>query len=87
MLRIASSKGFSVYENVTADGNGKIDVHMQGASTNEPCITFIAVQPMTSERRAVPSALTAPPTMGMEDTSVTFTAACKRAPRSNCIMP
>ncbi len=74
LLRIASSKGFSVYENVTADGNGKIDVHMQGASTNEPCITFIAVQPMTSERRAVPSALTAPPTVGMEDTSVTFTA-------------
>ena len=73
-LRIGSSKGSTTYENVTADGSGKIDVYMKGAKTNEPCINFIAVQPMEVEIAAVPNSLTAAPTVGMEDTTVTFTS-------------
>ena len=73
-LRIASIKGSTTYENVPADGNGKIDLHMQGAKTNEPCINFIAVQPMEVKVAAVPSSLTAAPTVDMGDTSVTFTS-------------
>ncbi len=72
-LRINSSKGFSVYENVPADANGKIDLHMQGASTNEPCICFIAVQSMETKVEAIPSRPQGMNTVGMEDTSMTLT--------------
>ncbi len=72
-LRIASSKGCSVYENVPADANGKIDLHMQGASTNEPCICFIAVQSMDTAVSAVPSVPQGADTVGMEDHSMTLT--------------
>ena len=69
-LRINASKGFTVYENVPADANGKIDLHMQGASTNEPCINFIAVQAAETEVDAIPSAPQGLPTVGMEDSSM-----------------
>lgn len=71
-LRIPASKSFTVYESVPADGSGKIDLHMQGASTNEPCINFIAVQSMETEVAAIPAAPQGPITVGMEDTSITL---------------
>ena len=74
-LRINASKGYTIYENVTPDANGKIDLHMQGASTNEPCINFIAVQKMETEVAAVPDALQGGPTIDTEDTSLTVQGA------------
>ena len=73
-LRMNSSKGFSIYENVPADANGKIDIFMRGADTNEPTICFIAVQKMETVIPAVPSNLEGAPTIGLEDTAMTFTA-------------
>ena len=69
-LRINSSKGFTVFENVTPNASGKIDINMKGASTNEPCFAFIAVQKMETKVDAIPSALTGDPTVGTEATSV-----------------
>lgn len=72
-LRINSSKGFSVYDNVPADGSGKIDLYMKGASTNEPCINFIAVQKSDVAVPAAPAKPEGLVTVGMEDTSMVLT--------------
>ncbi len=72
-LRINSYKGFSVFEDVKADGNGKIDLHMQGASTNEPCINFIAVQKQETVVPAIPAAVDGLTVIGLEDSSMTLT--------------
>lgn len=72
-LRINASKGFTIYENVPADASGKIDLHMQGGSTNEPCINFLAVQEQATEVAAVPAKPQGDITIGMEDHSLTLT--------------
>lgn len=72
-LRINSSKGFSVYENVPADANGKIDLNLKGEKTNEPCINFIAVQKAETEIPAIPAKPEGGVTVGMEDTSIVLT--------------
>ena len=72
-LRINLSKGYSVYENVVADANGKIDLFMNGASTNEPCINFIAVQPMSVEIPQISSAVQGAGIVGLEDVSLPLT--------------
>jgi len=72
-LRINSSKGYSVFENVPADANGKINLFMSGEATNEPCICFIAVQAMDTAVEAVPARLQGADTVGMEATSMTLT--------------
>ena len=69
-LRINASKGYAIYENVQPDASGKIDLHMQGASTNEPCINFIAVQKMETKVAEVPAMLQGGPTIDTEDTSI-----------------
>lgn len=71
-LRINSSKGFTVFEGVTPDGNGKVDINLKGGSTNEPCFSFIAVQEMSTTVDAIPAQLQANPTVDTEDTSVTL---------------
>ncbi len=74
-MLIGSSKGFTVFENVKPDGNGKVDIHMtQVGSENEPTICFIAVQPMSVELPAAPAAPQGPSIVGMEDTSITLTS-------------
>ena len=70
-LRINASKGFTVFEGVTPDASGKIDINMKGASTNEPCASFIAVQKMDTEVAAVPAALTGGPTIDTADKKMT----------------
>lgn len=69
-LRINSSKGFTVYENVSADGNGKIDICMTGASTNEPCISFVAAQPMETEYKAAGATPQSVSAIGVEETTI-----------------
>lgn len=78
-LRINASKGFTIYENVPADANGKIDLHMQGASTNEPCINFIAVQAAETEVAVAPSKPQGSSTIGLEDTSLALTGVTEGA--------
>lgn len=73
-LRINASKGYTTYEDVPADGNGKIDLYMKGESTDEPCINFIAVQPMSVQVEAIPSNLVTEPTLGMDAHTITFTS-------------
>lgn len=72
-LYIGSSKSFSVFEGVTSDGSGKLDILMTGARTNEPTIAFIAVQKMSSSYAAVPSDPVAANIIGMDDSKVTVT--------------
>lgn len=73
-LRIDVNKGFTVFENVPADSTGKIDIYMKGANTNEPNLTFIAVQSMdTPYSMDVPGDLEAASTIGMKDHTVTLT--------------
>lgn len=74
-LRVSSGKGLTVFENVTADENGKIDVYMKGASTNEPTIAFIAVQKSETEVAQKPADLSGPVTVGMEDHTYAFQGA------------
>ena len=71
-LSIKSTKGYAVFENVPAS-SGKIDINMVGGSTNEPCINFIAVQKMSTEVSAVPTAPEGPSTIGMADHSLVLT--------------
>ena len=71
-LRINASKGYSVYEGVSPK-SGKIDINMEGGSTNEPCINFIAVQEMDTEIKAIPSVPVAISEIGMTEHAVTIT--------------
>lgn len=73
-LRINASKGYTVYENVTADDDGRVNLHLEGGGTNEPCINFIAVQKMSVEIKAAPSALEVPNIIGMDEHSMLITS-------------
>lgn len=79
-IRIGSIKGFTVFEDIEADENGKVDIHMtQVGSENEPTINFIAVQDMATEVPEAPAAVEGATTVGMQDTSYTFTGAAEGA--------
>ncbi len=71
---IPSSKSFTIFENIAADANGKVDIHMtQIGDQNEPTICFIAVQKMSTELPVAPSAPDGAPVVGMEETSIALT--------------
>ena len=78
-LRINSSKGFTIFEGVTPDASGKININLKGGSTNEPCFSFIAVQKMETKVDAVPAQLQADPTVDTEATSVTVSGVTQGA--------
>ena len=71
-LRIDSKKGYTIFEGVTPDSNGKIDINMKGGSTNEPCFAFIAVQEMETVVDAKPPKLEGETTIGMAVESLTI---------------
>lgn len=75
-IRIAASKGYTVFENIAADASGKVDIHLtQIGSQNEPTLCFIAVQREETAIPALPEDVQGPVTVGMEDHTYTFTGA------------
>lgn len=73
-LRIGAEKAYSIYENVPADGNGRIDIHLtQIGSQNEPTLCFIAVQKMSTPLTAeAPASVEGNDSVGLYETSMTF---------------
>ena len=78
-LKINAAKGYTIFENIMPDSSGKIDINMKGASTNEPCVAFIAVQTMDTALEEKPKKLDGPTTVGMDDNSITVSNVVKGA--------
>ncbi len=75
-LRIEAKKGYSIFENVQPDANGKIDINMtQVGDQNEPTICFIAVQRMSTEIPDAPAQPQGDTIVGLDATEWTFTGA------------
>lgn len=71
-IRINSSKGYTVYE-VTPDASGKIDIYMKGSGTNEPLVSFIAVQKASTVINEAPTAVEGPSIIGIDAHSLALT--------------